>query len=58
MIKLSHKPLIRAYLMDCMGLMVDAPDDHYDLDICEIDEEYFKAACERFERETRQQKLF
>jgi len=30
----------------------------YDLDICEIDEEYFKAACERFERETRQQKLF
>lgn len=30
----------------------------YDLDICEIDEEYFEAACERFERETRQQKLF
>jgi len=30
----------------------------YDMDICEIDEEYFEAACERFERETRQQKLF
>lgn len=30
----------------------------YDLDICEIDEEYFNEACERFERETRQLKLF
>jgi len=30
----------------------------YDMDICEIDSEYFGAACERFEREPRQQKLF
>ena len=30
----------------------------YDMDIVEIDEEYFEAACKRFERETRQQKLF
>jgi len=30
----------------------------YDLDICEVDEEYFNDACERFERETRQQRLF
>ena len=30
----------------------------YNMDICELDEEYFEAACERFERETRQQKLF
>jgi len=30
----------------------------YDLDICELDEDYFKEACERFERETRQQNLF
>jgi site-specific DNA-methyltransferase (adenine-specific) len=30
----------------------------YNMDICEIDSEYFDAACERFERETRQQKLF
>jgi len=27
MIELSHKPLIRAYRGDCMGLMADAPDD-------------------------------
>jgi len=30
----------------------------YDMDIIEIDREYFDAACERFERETCQQKLF
>lgn len=30
----------------------------YDMDIIEIDREYFDAACERFERETRQHKLF
>lgn len=30
----------------------------YDMDICELDQEYFEAACERFERETRQQQLF
>jgi len=30
----------------------------YDMDIVEIDKEYFEAACERFERETRQLKLF
>ena len=30
----------------------------YDMDIVELDTEYFEAACERFERETRQQKLF
>ena len=30
----------------------------YDMDICEIDKEYFEAACKRFERETRQGKLF
>jgi len=30
----------------------------YDMDIIEIDKEYFDAACERFERETRQMKLF
>ena len=29
-----------------------------DMDIIELDKEYFEAACERFERETRQQKLF
>jgi len=33
MIELSHKPLIRAYRGDCMGLMTDAPDDHYHLAI-------------------------
>ena len=31
---------------------------NYDLDICEVDEEYFEAACERFERETRQGSMF
>jgi site-specific DNA-methyltransferase (adenine-specific) len=30
----------------------------YDMDIIEIDREYFDAACKRFERETRQHKLF
>ena len=30
----------------------------FDLDICEMDEEYFEAACERFERETRQGSMF
>lgn len=30
----------------------------YDMDIIELDTEYFESACERFERETRQQKLF
>ena len=30
----------------------------YDMDICEIDNDYFEDACERFERETRQHKLF
>ena len=30
----------------------------YDMDICELDNVYFEAACERFERETRQHKLF
>jgi site-specific DNA-methyltransferase (adenine-specific) len=30
----------------------------FDLDICEIDEDYFNEAVERFDRETRQLKLF
>jgi site-specific DNA-methyltransferase (adenine-specific) len=30
----------------------------YDMDICELDEEYFDSACERFGRETRQMRLF
>ena len=30
----------------------------FDLDICEMDEEYFEAACSRFERETRQGSMF
>jgi site-specific DNA-methyltransferase (adenine-specific) len=30
----------------------------YDMDIIELDPDYFQAACERFERETRQHKLF
>ena len=30
----------------------------YDLDICELDKDYFEAAVERFDMETRQQKLF
>jgi site-specific DNA-methyltransferase (adenine-specific) len=30
----------------------------YDMDICELDTEYFEAACERFERETKQMRLF
>ena len=30
----------------------------FNLDICEMDEEYFEAACSRFERETRQGSMF
>ena len=31
---LSEKPLIRAYLGDCMDLMADKPDGFWDLAIC------------------------
>jgi len=56
-------------LADCMAVMREMPDNAYDLAIachyrghpltaCEIDADYYAAAVERVERETRQLSLF